>query len=474
MSKIDDIFNPGSIAIVGASNNPNSSGNRFMACLIDYGFKGPIYPVNPRYEDVLGHKCYPSIMDIPNSVDYVISAVAAPLVAQMLQDCAHKRVNAVHLFTGRFSETGRPEAAKLEQEILQLSKKNGLRLIGPNCMGLYVPAAGISFSDALPHETSGRLGLISQSGQAVEEIVRIASLMRLYISKAVSYGNALDLNECDYLEYLASDPQTDMILMYLEGLRDGERFFNILKSTSRIKPVVILKGGRGKSGTRAVASHTASLAGSITVFERVLKQAGAILAENMEEFIDIAVVLNYCQSINGKRVGVSGGAGGASVLAADECEKAGLDVIPIPDDFRNELKEKKISIWDWIGNPIDYSIRENDDVTHADIVSMMAKNRHFDLIIVMFGEPHHEHQKGTTADDYLAQYRMENCRPKPALAVVPDRNLGLDHYDDWNWKIIYELRSKLLLGGIPYFPTVSRAAAAANKVADYHRWKTAH
>jgi acyl-CoA synthetase (NDP forming) len=295
--------------------------------------------------------------------------------------------------------------------------------------------------------------------------------MGLYFSKAISYGNALDLNECDYLDFLSHDPETEMILMYLEGLRDGRRFFDILQRTSAVKPVIILKGGRGESGTRAVASHTASLAGSTQVLERVLSQAGAIFADTMEEFIDIAVILRYLPPIRGKRVGVSGGAGGTSVLAADQCEAAGLDVIPIPDDFRDELKAKGVSIWDWIGNPVDYSIRENDDVSHADIVEMIAKNKNFDLVIVMFGEPHHDHQRGITADDYLKQYRLENCKPKPALAIVPDRNLDLEHYNDWNWKIIYELRSKLLAAGIPYYPTISRAAAAARKVADYHRWK---
>jgi acyl-CoA synthetase (NDP forming) len=338
-------------------------------------------------------------------------------------------------------------------------------------MGLYYPSLGISFSDALPHEKSGHIGLISQSGQAVEEIVRSASLMGLYFSKAISYGNAMDLNECDYLEYLSQDPETDMILMYIEGLRDGRRFFEILRKTTSIKPVLILKGGRGESGTRAVASHTASMAGSTKLLENVLSQAGAISADSMEEFIDLASSLRYLPPIRGIRVGVSGGAGGTSVLAADQCEAAGLDVIPIPDDFREELKQRGVSIWDWIGNPVDYSIRESDDLGQADVIAMMAANKNFDLIMVMFGEPHHERQKSTTADDYLNQYRMENCKPKPTLAIVPDKSLGIENYAAWNWQIIYEIRSKLLAAGIPYYSSIGRAAVAAKKVAAYYHWK---
>ncbi|MBN1663316.1 MAG: CoA-binding protein [Deltaproteobacteria bacterium] len=471
MSNYSEIFNPQSIAVVGASNNPNSSGYRFTICQMDYGYQGRIYPVNPRYAEVLRMPCYACIKDIPDTVDYVISAVSAPLVPAMLEECGQKKVKVVHLFTGRFSETGRPEAANLEREILAIAKRHGIRIIGPNCMGLYKPRLGISFSDAMPHETTGTLGLISQSGQAAEEIVRTASLMGLNFSNAISYGNALDLNECDYVQYLSEDPDTEMILMYLEGLREGRRFFDVLKKTTAHKPVIILKGGRGESGTRAVASHTASMAGSTLMLESILAQAGAVFADNMEEFIDIAVTFHYAPPIKGIRVGVSGGAGGTSVLAADQCEAAGLDVIPIPNDLRQELKRRGVSVWDWIGNPVDYSIRENEDLSYADMVEILAKNQNFDLIMVVFGEPHHEHQKNTNADDYLRQYSMENCKPKPALAIVPERSTGLDHYDDWNWKIIYELRSKLLSAGIPYYPTVKRAGVAAKKTADYWRYR---
>ena len=467
---IEELFNPRSIAVVGASNNPQTAGYNFTNALLKYGYQGNIYPVNPKYSEILGLKAYATVKDIPGPVDYVISAVLAPLVPAMLKDCSHNGVKVIHLFTARFSETGRSDAAKLEQEVLKLARGYSIRLIGPNCMGLFFPRLGISFSDAMPHENSGPVGLISQSGQAVEEIVRSAALRGLFFSKAISYGNALDFNECDFLDYLAQDPETRLILMYIEGLRDGRRFFDSLRQAVAQKPVVILKGGRGQSGARAVASHTASLAGSADLLEVVLAQAGAVSADSMEEFIDLAVAFHYLPPIGGLQVGVMGGAGGASVLAADQCEAAGLDVIPIPPEIREELKSQGISIWDWIGNPVDHSIRGEDaKFDHSEMLALMAKNERFDLLIVMFGEPHHERYKGRTADDYLEEYRIENCKPKPVMATVPNRDLGIDHYADWNWKIIYEIRTKLLAKGIPFYPSIGRAARAAKKVANYYR-----
>jgi acyl-CoA synthetase (NDP forming) len=466
---IEELFNPRSIAVVGSSSNPQAAGYNFTNSLLAYGYKGNIYPVNPKYDEILGLKAYPTVKDIPGPVDYVISAVAAPLVQAMLTDCSHKGVKVVHLFTARFSETGRPEAAELEQKILGMARKYGIRLIGPNCMGLFFPRLGISFSDAMPHEQSGHVGLISQSGQAVEEIVRSAALRGMHFSKAISYGNALDFNEADFLDYMAQDLETKLILMYVEGLRDGRRFFDTLHKATAIKPVVILKGGRGQSGARAVASHTASLAGSSNLLDVALSQAGAVSAESLEELIDLAVAFNYLPPFRGIRVGVIGGAGGASVIAADQCEAAGLDVVPIPPEIREELKNKWISIWDWIGNPVDRSIRGDTGFKSGDMLSLMARNEHFDLLIAMFNEPHHERQRGITADDYLEEFQFEEGKKKPVMAVVPDRSLDIDHYADWNWKIIYEIRSKLLAGGIPYYSSVGRAAKAAKKVADYYR-----
>jgi len=412
--ELEKIFNPRSIAIVGASEKRGMSGRQFFEGLIEYGYQGDVYPVNPKRSEILGRKTYADIKDIPGTVDYVISCIPAPHVLDLVEGCSQKGVKAIHFFTARFSETGRPEAAQLEKELLKTAQQKGIRIIGPNCMGLYHPRKGISFSDALPKE-SGSAGLISQSGQIAEELSRYAALRGVYFNKAVSYGNALDFNECDFLDYFAQDPDISIILMYIEGI----------------------------------------------------KQAGAVSTSSLEELIDIAACFYHLPPITGFRVGVGGGGGGASVLSADQCEEAGLDVIPLPDEIKNKLREKGSSIWDWIGNPVDMSIRDRADFIPGHVLELMAVDPHFDLLIAIMMDPHHEHQKSITPEDSLKAFRFDACKDKPILAVLPDKAMGVDNYDHWSWKTLCEMRTLLLKQGIPFFPTIKRAAVAAYKAAEY-------
>ena len=222
-------------------------------------------------------------------------------------------------------------------------------------------------------------------------MIGTAEIRGLHYSKAFSYGNAIDLNECDYLEYLGRDAETKLIIMYIEGVRDGKRFLEILRKTTVKKPVIILKGGRGKSGTRATASHTASLAGSMEVWKTAMKQAGAISVAHIEELLDVAAAFYFLQPAYGNHVGVAGGGGGGSVIAADLCEEAGLDVIPLPDEIREELRKQNHPIWDWVTNPVDFSIALKDSVSGY-ITKMMVKNPNFDLSIIFIDPKAHLHQ----------------------------------------------------------------------------------
>lgn len=467
MHELNEILNPGSIAVIGATNNEQAMGNGFVRSLIEFGFTGKIYPVNPRHSEIAGLKAYGNILDINGPVDYVISSVPANAVPGMIKECGQKGVKAIHLFTARFSETGRPEGIALEKQVLEAARAAGIRLIGPNCMGLFHPAKGISFSDALPHK-GGSTGFVSQSGQMAEDVCRYAALRGVFFSKAISYGNAIDFNECDFLEHMADDPETERILMYVEGVRDGSRLCALLKKITPAKPVIILKGGMGESGTRMTFSHTASMAGSRQVWTAMVRQSGAIVAESMEELLDIAAAFTFLTPIKGFNVGVAGGGGGASVLAADLCEAAGLRVIPLPMDIREELKQKGSKIWDWIDNPADMSIRDRSDFTPGHCLELMGKHPDFDLLIAIMMDPHHEHQKKLTLEDMLAQFKVDTRLMKPMLAVVPDKSLGAEEFDDWKWEFLCRLRSKLLELDIPFYPTVGRAAEAAWKMADYY------
>jgi acyl-CoA synthetase (NDP forming) len=350
-------------------------------------------------------KAYPKVSVIPDPVDYAISSIPAQQVLHLEEDCGPKGVKGLHLFTARFSETGRKDAADLEKEILNRAGRYGLRIIGPNCMGIYYPREGIAFNKGMPME-SGKVGLISQSGQVVGEIVSFATQRGVYFSKAISYGNALDFNECDYLDYFAQDPETEIILMVLEGVRDGRRFPASLKGAASGKPVLIVKGGRGNVGTRATVSHTASLAGSRAVWEALARQTGAVSVNNLEDLVDLAVVFNFLPRAKGRKLAVLGGSGGSIVLSADQCEEAGLEVIPLPEDIREKLKASGSPIWDWIGNPADFSISMGDHEEAFRIGFYMAEHPAFDLIMAFVHGPWGRRPPDFTVEKHLLPYRM--------------------------------------------------------------------
>ena len=254
--------------------------------LVRYEFEGRLYPVNPKVDEILGLKAYPNVRDIPGPVDHVICSIPAPLVPQLIEDCVAKGVKVVHMFTAGFSETGEEEGVRLEAKILQIAKRGGIRLIGPNCMGIYCPSSHISFDEAFPKE-SGVVGFFSQSGANASELAHMGALRGIHFSKVVSYGNALDLNEVELLEYFIQDPETEIIAAYIEGVKDGQRFVRLLREAAQVKPTIVLKGGRTQSGTGAVASHTGSLAGEDEVFDALCRQMGAIRVYSLEELADV-------------------------------------------------------------------------------------------------------------------------------------------------------------------------------------------
>ena len=491
---LEEVLHPRSIAVVGASDE--GRGSQFFGTLVDFGFKGELYPVNPKYTEVMKIKAYPTVKDIPGPVDFVISAAPAPQIPQIMRDCAQKGVKGIHLFTARFSETGREDATELEKEVLRIAKEGGVRIIGPNCMGVYYPKMGMAFQPQFP-KVSGSIAFASQSGQAAGEIIGKTTQRGAFFNKVISYGNAIDFNEADFLEYFAADPEAKVIMLYIEGPKNGPRFFNILREVTKTKPVVIIKGGRGQAGTRATASHTASLAGAIEVWNTMISQAGAVSAGSVDELVDLAVSFYFLPPISGRRVGVVAGAGGATVMAADQCEEAGLDVVPLPQEIREELRSRGIQIWDWISNPADFSINMGDEAFGPmDLLKMMVMHPGFDLIIASInipgwsgGPPGGRGWRGRgnpfgrggpppwanmnlSPDDIVKQY-TQIAEYKPVLGVLHDRSPALNsngnEQDGEVWKNVCEVTAKLVEHGIPFYPTVSRAASAANKLIDYYQ-----
>src|SRR4030042_941332 len=329
-SSLGRLFSPGSVAIVGASSNPFSGGYQFTRFLTDHGFRGNLYPVNPTSSESLGLRVYPRLAKGPDpSVDYVISCIPAEGVLSLLDDCSKKNVKLVHLYTARLKETGRDRETKLQGEIVEKARKLGIRILGPNCMGIYHPRLGLSFNHALPRE-SGPVGGFFQSGGGAAEFVRYAALRGVRFSKVISYGNASDIDEVELLDYFAADDETKVITSYIEGVKDGRKFVESLALAAKKKPVIILKGGRGRTGAKLALSHTASLAGSINVWQAALKQCGAVMVSSFQELIDQVVAFTFLPPITGRRVIVAGGGGGKGRVPADVGGGGGVEVPELP------------------------------------------------------------------------------------------------------------------------------------------------
>jgi acyl-CoA synthetase (NDP forming) len=454
-AEIEAIFHPRSIAVVGASTNENTPGYDYVNSLLEFGYAGDVYPVNPKAEEILGLPAFPSLRDVPGTVDYVISCIPAASVLALVDDCAAKGARALQLFTARFSETGREEDAALERQLAERARAAGLRLIGPNCMGLLYPRQGISFRTDMPRQP-GKIGFLSQSGNLLFELSYYGGPRGFRFSKAISYGNGLDLSEADFLDYFAADGESAAVGVYLEGVRDGRRFLAALKRAAAAKPVVVLKGGRTAAGGRAAASHTAALAGQRAVWDAAIVQAGALPVDTVEELIDMLLAFAYMRPGEGRRLVMVGGGGGRSVLTADLCEELGLSVPAIPEDVERRLTEKAPDLAGWLTNPVDQSILAGSGVGGAQVLEWTDESEEIDLLVANVGEawalgrPNAEALLSRIPERFVEIGRRTK---KPLAAVVGPA----DYSDERLWRLVTGAREALVAGELAVYPSVERA-----------------
>lgn len=472
---LDFLFHPASVAVVGASADPSSNGYDFMAHLLNYGYKGKIYPISIKHEEIMGIKAYTSIEDVPGSVDYVICCIGIRNVPSLLASCARKGVRAVHIFAARSSETGRPEARALEAEIKKLAGEYGIRILGPNCLGIYCPSAGFSFGYNFPRE-GGNVGALVQSGGSSVDIVYSSALHGLRFSKVISYGNALDINEGDLLGYFAQDPETEVVIAFIEGLRcGGQRFLELVRRASAKKPVIICKGGRTASGARTALSHTASLAGSSKVWDIAIRQAGGIPVRDINDLVYMAVGFSFIKKpITGRRIGHGGAGGGRNVVSTDEWEDNGFQVVPLPREIREEFRRRGSQLWDFLDNPADRSIwmpGETYDV--PSLLLEMAKHPDFDIICANMASEEHPYSKESFMEvmNLCVEGYIKLAReiPKPFLMVFRHYPLGTADMDHWRWQTIAQIRTRVIEEGIAFFPTVDKAAEVLNEMINYYQ-----
>ena len=357
IEKLDYILKPRSVAVIGASRHPGKIGYMVVKNLIDGGYKGRIYPVNPNANEILGLKCYPSIKDIPDEVDLAVIVVPAPIVKSVIKDCAEKGVKGVVVITSGFSEVGNREE---EDEIVRICREHKIPLIGPNVVGVLSNKAKLnaSFAPTLPFP--GKIALISQSGALIIGLIGWTWLHRVGLSTIISIGNKADVDFSELILYFAErDPATNCVTIYMEGTDAGREFVEACKRAAKKIPIVVLKAGFSKRGELATMSHTGSMAGSARIYGAAFKQAYVIQAKNLEDLYDRALALSLQPPMKNDLVVVVTNGGGAGVLATDAAEKYGIPLQDLPSDLTEKLK-KYMPPFGSTKNPVDLTGMANE------------------------------------------------------------------------------------------------------------------
>lgn len=461
------IFYPRSVAVIGASPNKAKAGYIWVRALVNAGYKGNIYPVSPDGGEILGLKIYPNLKSVPGPVDYVLVSIPRQFVLSLLDDCATKRVKAVSFFTAGFRETGDSAWKEMEDKMLAKARQGGFRIIGPNCLGVYSPECRLPLIEGIVEEP-GAVGFISQSGGLAAKLVSLGISQGINYSKGVSFGNGIDLDSLDFLEYLTADPKTRVIGVYIEGVRDGRHFFNAIKETAKVKPLIIWKGGRTEAGAITAASHTGSLTTSITAWATAIKQAGAIEVYSLEELADTLLLFQQLSSWRGNNIaviaGLCGAGGGATVSAADTCAQFGLNILPLSPNTKANLMKLLGPVGSILHNPLDItptlgspSILEKvmELVTADPVVELILVQEDVELILPYVNNMEQFQQLNNV---FLNFAHRQN---KPIIIVLPPGEAETERL---------ELARRLNQGGIAVFSSVERAAKAIRNMQQYYRF----
>lgn len=464
-NELNRLFYPQSVAVVGASPKSGkgwSSGNAYIAGFLKQGYRGRIYPVHPSAESILGFKSYRSIRDIPDDIDLAVFTVPSSAVLELMEECVEKGVKFTHFLTAGFSETGLGGQADLEQRLTQAAAKGGVRILGPNCMGVYCPEGGVSWSADFP-VNQGSVGFFSQSGQLAYNFIFSGQNFGLSFSKVVSFGNAVDLQQHDFLSYFSNDDKTEVVAAYLEGFKDGRRFLEAARETTKHKPLVVWKGGVTEAGSRAVRSHTAALAGSPEMWQAVCRQAGIIPVGSLEELILTVLGLKRLPMPKGKGLAIIGGAGGGSVTMTDIIEREGLTAPRLADKTIKGFGEFVPVEGTSVQNPLDIIpyIQAPDNLKKT--MELLQEDPNIDAILFSAPAGFLYQRLGRVGLNMFYQFIKSTSESltKPLLIVL-ERN-----YDPKMDQIQLEAQEWFSSMGLASFPSVQAAARALNKIYQY-------
>lgn len=375
------IFEPRSVAIVGASTTANKIGNVLMKNFLDAKFPGKVYPINPKYPDLMGLKCYQKVSDVPGNVDCVIIATPAETVPEIVSDCVRKKVGGIIVLSGGFEEVNRTD---LSSSIKKMADDAEIPLIGPNCLGVFNPYSKVD-SIFLPRyklerPKAGGIAFVTQSGAVGSTVMDLTAFYGMGMSKFISYGNSTVLDESDYLEYLMNDKETKVIILYLEGAKDGRKLLETMKKVNKIKPIIALKAGKGSGGQAAARSHTGNIAGSYLAYNAAFKQAKVTEADGIIEVFDFVKIFNQTKP-KGNRIAVLTNGGGIGVLTTDYIENEGLVLATFSDETKKELA-KILPSYGNVANPLDL-VADAGVEAYGKAIEVMMMDPGIDALIII-------------------------------------------------------------------------------------------
>lgn len=459
---------PRSVAIVGASVKEHSVGRIIVENLLKLGFKGEIYPVNPKYSEVLGLKCYASLRDISGEIDVAVVAIPAPKVLGVLEDCGWKKVKHVVIVSSGFGELGEL-GRTLETRILEIAGRHGMRILGPNTTGILNLENGFTtaFTRIPENVRRGNVSLIVQTGVFAASLLRwIITCENLGLSKVIGLGNKLDIDEVDALNMLKDDEETEVIMMYIEGVKNGREFLKVAREVSREKPIVVVKSGKTKAGWEAARSHTGTLAGRDEIFDAVCRQAGIIRAVDFEDAVDYVKCLSMLPPPKSNSVGVLSYSGAGCVIAADAVEEWGLKLAALKPSTYSKISKLSPPYWSK-SNPIDLGpILESEDAKGrvSKVLELVLEDGSVDSIVLIIpvvsgGEEPILWEVGGNISWY--KRLISECKAKypskPIIVVV-----------NGSKEAIEEAKEALESIGIPVFTSITRAVRALSKIYWWH------
>jgi acyl-CoA synthetase (NDP forming) len=507
------LFNPRSIAVVGASNSLGKWGFVMPMSVIGGDYRGRLFMVNPNEREVLGMPAYATLSDIGDELDLVIVTIPARKVRPVVEEAASRGVRNILVVASNFSEVG-SEGAALESELARAANDLGVTIIGPNTMGIFSASASLCALGAPNFPLRGSVGFVSQSGNLGVQLLVWGKRRGVGFSRFVGSGNEANTEVTDYLEFLGGDPRTKIIALYLEGLEDGRRFLEVASSITPRKPVIVLKGGKGTQGARAVSSHSGALAGSLELFQGMFEQAGIVVADTSEEFIDLVTAFSSLPLPRGGRIAVITMGGGWGVVAADACDREGLELATLPQSLVEEMDSYLPSYWSR-GNPVDLvgNLRREN---HFKAIDSVARCDQVDMVVLMgivLGTEFFINNVGFTLLRPLYHLLRHEPRMLPAFmrslrlgfkksvsersVANPEGSVGINPAELWNWTdsafnahirrlmketgkpiiaVAMSERSRRLAGNVEregFFaaPTPERAIATAATLARYSDFK---